>query len=165
MNGSVDCSLTCSARSITGTKHILNCAVLAKSDHALLNQPAIVSIDWISAQSRSSSSTPFMRAACAGRSRGRIARGVTYEEGTSEELLQKFYRLMVPARRRQGIPPQPLAWFRNLIACMRDRIKIRLASYQGKPASSMITIRHKRTMTYKYGVPIRSSTNSGACNW
>ena len=35
-----------------------------------------------------------------------------YEEGTSEDLLQQFYRLLVMTRRRQYLPPQPLNWFR-----------------------------------------------------
>src|SRR5262249_40551519 len=34
-----------------------------------------------------------------------------YEEGTSEVLLKKFYRLLVMTRRRQHLPPQPLTWF------------------------------------------------------
>ncbi len=78
-------------------------------------------------------------------------KGTTYEEGTSEELLQKFYRLAVLTRRRQEIPPQPLSWFRNLIACMGERVKIRLASHDGHPAAAILTIRHKSTMIYKYG--------------
>jgi len=38
-----------------------------------------------------------------------------YEEGSSELLLNQFYRLMIVTRRRQGLPPQPLKWFRTLI--------------------------------------------------
>jgi CelD/BcsL family acetyltransferase involved in cellulose biosynthesis len=76
---------------------------------------------------------------------------MTYQEGTSEALLRTFYQLMVPARRLHGIPPQPLSWFRNLIACMGERIKIRLACCEGRPASAIITIRDNYTMTYKYG--------------
>ena len=87
--------------------------------------------------------------------RRKIARaereGLTYEEGRSELLLQKFYRLALLTRRRHHLPPQPLAWFRNLIACMGDRLKIRLASYQGRPAAGTLTLRYKSTMTYKYG--------------
>jgi hypothetical protein len=39
-----------------------------------------------------------------------------YQEGVSEELLQKSYRLLLLTRRRHHIPPQPVIWFRNLIA-------------------------------------------------
>jgi hypothetical protein len=78
-------------------------------------------------------------------------KGVTYEDGTSEELLNKFYRLSLLTRRRQQIPPQPLSWFRNLIACLGERVKIRLASHEGQPAAGILTIRYKSCMTYKYG--------------
>lgn len=75
---------------------------------------------------------------------------LSYDDGTSEELLLKFYRLVVQTRRRQGIPPQPLSWFRNLIACIGDKVKIRLAFCKGQPVAGILTIRHKSTMTYKY---------------
>jgi hypothetical protein len=76
---------------------------------------------------------------------------LTYEEGRSEPLLEKFYRLMVVTRRRQLLPPQPLAWFRNLIACMDDRLKIHVASKDGQPVASILTLRHKSELVYKYG--------------
>ena len=41
--------------------------------------------------------------------------GLTYEAGTSERLLSSFYGLLRLTRRRHGLPPQPLAWFRNLV--------------------------------------------------
>jgi lipid II:glycine glycyltransferase (peptidoglycan interpeptide bridge formation enzyme) len=44
-----------------------------------------------------------------------------------------------------------LSWFRNLIACLGERVKIRLAYHEGQPAASILTIRYKSTMTYKYG--------------
>ena len=87
--------------------------------------------------------------------RRKIARsgraGVTYEEGTSEDLLNEFYRLTVLTRQRHQIPPQPLSWFRNLIASTGKDLKIRLATYQGKPAAAILTIRYGSAMTYKYG--------------
>jgi hypothetical protein len=73
-----------------------------------------------------------------------------YDDGTSEELLLRFYRLVVRTRRRQGIPPQPLSWFRNLISCIGDRAKLRVAFYKGEPVAGILTICHKSTMTYKY---------------
>ena len=87
--------------------------------------------------------------------RRKIARaqrvGVTYEEGTSEELLNKFYQLNVLTRRRHLVPPQPLPWFRNLIGCIGAGLKIRLASFEGRPAAGILTLRYKTSMTYKYG--------------
>ena len=74
-----------------------------------------------------------------------------YREGQSEDLLQEFYRLAVLTRRRQNLPPQPLAWFRNLIACLGDKLKIRLLFHSGRPAAGILTLRFRDTMTYKYG--------------
>lgn len=77
--------------------------------------------------------------------------GLSYEEGRSEELLGKFYRLLIVTRRRHHLPPQPLNWFRNLIACLGDELKIRVASKDGHPVASILTLRFKDTLVYKYG--------------
>jgi CelD/BcsL family acetyltransferase involved in cellulose biosynthesis len=74
-----------------------------------------------------------------------------YEEGTSEELLQKFYRLLVMTRRRQYLPPQPIHWFRGLIAAFGNKLKIRVASKDGTPVASILTLSHRKTLIYKYG--------------
>ncbi len=87
--------------------------------------------------------------------RRKIARaqkaGLAYEEGGSEELLEKFFQLMVLTRQRHRLAPQPKNWFRNLIACLGKDLKIRLASLEGQPMASIVTIRYKNTMVYKYG--------------
>ena len=74
-----------------------------------------------------------------------------YEEGASEFLLKKFYRLLVSTRRRQYLPPQPLAWFRALIDVFGDDLKIRVASKDDVPIASILTLSHKKSMVYKYG--------------
>jgi hypothetical protein len=81
---------------------------------------------------------------------------LAYEEGRSESLLTKFYGLTVLTRRRQQLPPPPLAWFRNLIACMGEKLKIRLASKDGHPVASILTLRYKATLVYKYGCANRN---------
>jgi len=77
--------------------------------------------------------------------------GLQYEEGRSEELLRKFYHLLLLTRRRQGLPPQPLAWFRSLAESFGNTLKIRVASKNQVAVSSILTISFGRTMTYKYG--------------
>jgi CelD/BcsL family acetyltransferase involved in cellulose biosynthesis len=77
--------------------------------------------------------------------------GLTYAEGTSDTLLRQFYSLLVLTRRRHGVPPQPLAWFQNLHDCFGDAIKIRMASKNGRPIASILTLRYKATVVYKYG--------------
>jgi len=77
--------------------------------------------------------------------------GFVYEEGQSEALLDKLYRLAVLSRRRHNLPPQPLKWFRNLIACMGEKLKIRMLTHSGRAAAAVLTLRFRETMTYKYG--------------
>lgn len=85
-----------------------------------------------------------------------------YEEGRSEALLKQFYALFVLTRRRHRVPPQPIGWFRNLVTCLGDQLKIRVASSAGRPIASMITLRHAITMVYKYGASDASAHNLGA---
>jgi len=77
--------------------------------------------------------------------------GLEYEVGTSDTLLAAFYRLLRLTRRRHGIPPQPFAWFRNLVTCLHDRLAIHAASKDGLPVAAILTISFGRTMVYKYG--------------
>jgi CelD/BcsL family acetyltransferase involved in cellulose biosynthesis len=77
--------------------------------------------------------------------------GLKYEDGNSEALLHEFYRLLVTTRRRQYLPPQPLAWFRGLIATFGDDLKIRVASKGDLPVASILTLSNKRYVVYKYG--------------
>jgi CelD/BcsL family acetyltransferase involved in cellulose biosynthesis len=77
--------------------------------------------------------------------------GLTYEAGTSDRLLASFYGLLRLTRRRHGLPPQPLVWFRNLVACLGDRVLIHVASKDGVPIASIVTLSFKNTMSYKYG--------------
>ncbi len=77
--------------------------------------------------------------------------GLTYQEGRSEALLDIFYRLQVMTRRRHHIPPQPKRWFRNLIACCGEDLKIRVASKDEQPVASILTLRYQDVLYYKYG--------------
>jgi hypothetical protein len=84
-----------------------------------------------------------------------------YEEGFSEKLLAKFYFLLILTRRRHGVPPQPLAWFRNAIAGLKNNILIRVASKGNQPVASILTILYKNTLTYKYGCSDARFNNLG----
>ncbi len=76
---------------------------------------------------------------------------LSYEQGRSEALLHKFYRLQLLTRQRHRLPPQPLDWFRNLSTCLSDQLTIHVVSKDGRPAGAIITIRHRDTLVYKYG--------------
>lgn len=87
--------------------------------------------------------------------RAKIARAqrqkLDYREGHSNALLDEFYRLAILTRRRHGIPPQPLVWYRNLIDCMGDRLQLRLLFRAGQAIAGILTLAFGRSMTYKYG--------------
>lgn len=74
-----------------------------------------------------------------------------YEVGASDGLLLGFYRLLRMTRRRHGLPPQPFAWFKNLAACLGDRLSIHLASKNGEPVAGILTMTFRKTLVYKYG--------------
>jgi CelD/BcsL family acetyltransferase involved in cellulose biosynthesis len=77
--------------------------------------------------------------------------GLMYEEGRSEFLLDTFYGLFQLTRQRHHLPPPPKAWLRNLIDSFGEDLKIRVARKDGRAVASMLTLRHKGTMVYKYG--------------
>ena len=77
--------------------------------------------------------------------------GLSCETGTSEAHLRTFYSLLLMTRRRHQVPPQPVAWFQNLIECMGDRVRICLASKDGRPVAGIVLLRHRDTLVYKYG--------------
>ncbi len=77
--------------------------------------------------------------------------GLTYEEGRSEALLENFYQLLLRTRQRQRLPPHPRDWFRNLVDCLGDKVKIRTASKDGRPIASILTLSSKGVLVYKYG--------------
>lgn len=77
--------------------------------------------------------------------------GLTCEQGRGEELLRRFYGLLVMTRRRHQLPPQPFNWFRNLAACCRELFNVRVASLRGRPIAAMITLQLRDTVVYKYG--------------
>lgn len=79
-----------------------------------------------------------------------VREGLEYREGTLN-LLDDFYRLLVITRRRHHVPPQPISWYRNLIACFGDALKIRLAFKDDRAIAGILTLQYKDTMTYKYG--------------
>ena len=76
---------------------------------------------------------------------------LTYEAGRSEELLRKFYHLLLLTCRRKRLPPQPIAWFHHLIGGVAEGLKIHVASKDGRPVASILTLSFKSTLVFKYG--------------
>jgi hypothetical protein len=88
-----------------------------------------------------------------------------YEEGSSDLLLDQFYRLLVVTRRRHRVPPQPKTWFRNLVANFGGDLKIRIAFHRGRAVAGIVTIRYKDSMYYKYGGSDAEFNNLGGMHY
>ena len=76
---------------------------------------------------------------------------LAYEEGRDERVLRAFYELLLMTRRRHQLPPQPLAWFRNLADAFGASMKVRVARHEGRAVAAILTLRHRDVMVYKYG--------------
>ena len=87
--------------------------------------------------------------------------GLTYEEGRSAALLNDFYRLLKLTRRRHRVPPQPKRWFQNLIDCLGETLKIRVAFKDSRAVAAILTLKHKDTLFYKYGCSDAQFNNLG----
>jgi len=86
---------------------------------------------------------------------------LTLEAGSSEKILEDFYNLHVITRQRQQLPPHPLKWFRNVLACLGADAQIRIARKDGSAIASIFTLSHKQKMVYKYGCSDAHSHNLG----
>jgi CelD/BcsL family acetyltransferase involved in cellulose biosynthesis len=73
------------------------------------------------------------------------------EQGHSEQLLASFYQLLLLTRRRHQLPPQPLAWFQQLIRGFGDDCVIWIAFHHGQPIAAIVTLAWGKTVVYKYG--------------
>jgi hypothetical protein len=87
--------------------------------------------------------------------------GLAYASGRSDALLRQFYRLMILTRRQHQLPPQPIVWFRNLIGCLGEKLTIHVALKGDDPVASILTLRHKKTLVYKYGCSDKRFNNLG----
>ncbi len=88
--------------------------------------------------------------------------GLQVEIGDSEALLAEFYGLHVITRRRQGAPPHPLKWFRNILHCLGKDAKLRIARKGQRPVSAVLTLEKGTTLVYKYGCSDANFHNLGA---
>lgn len=76
---------------------------------------------------------------------------LTYEAGRSDSLVQRLYGLLQKTRSRHHLPPQPIEWFRNLMSCLGEHACIRIAFKGVQPVAGILTIRHGKSLVYKYG--------------
>lgn len=91
--------------------------------------------------------------------------GLVERCGRSEALLKEFYGLFVITRRRQGMPPTPYAWFRNVIDELGEGLEIRVAYKDETPIAAIVTLRFKEVVYYKYGCSDARFNQFGATPW
>ena len=75
---------------------------------------------------------------------------LTISEGRSEAHVKMFYDLMLLTRRRHQLPPQPLQWFRNLVACLGNAMLIRVSFKGEQPIAAVVTLAWQKTVVLKY---------------
>ena len=68
-----------------------------------------------------------------------------------EDLVADFYRLQTLTRKKHGVPPQPLSFFKNLLHAFGEDIDIHLTYTNGRPIAAIFTIFYKDTVFWKWG--------------
>ncbi len=91
--------------------------------------------------------------------------GLLEKSGRSEDILRDFYDLFLTTRGRHMLPPPPYAWFKNLIHCLGEAAEIRVAYQDGKPIATILTLRFRDVLYYKYGGSDTRFKNLGATPW
>ena len=104
----------------------------------------------------------FHRACIQRRIRHAERSGITIQEGRDPEILKEFYDLVVETRRRHGLLPQPILWFRNVVKCLGESAVIRCAYKEGQPIAAILTLQYGRTLYYKYGASVARLHRLGA---
>jgi lipid II:glycine glycyltransferase (peptidoglycan interpeptide bridge formation enzyme) len=87
---------------------------------------------------------------------------LVYETGRSEELQKKFRHLLLLTRRRHKLPPQPSSWLRNIVNSLGEMVTIHMLSKSDIPVASIVTLKYKRSIVYKYGCSDTRFNNIGA---
>jgi Acetyltransferase (GNAT) domain len=86
-------------------------------------------------------------------------------QGNSVDLIEEFYRIFMITRRRHRLPPMPLAWFNNLVECLGDALRIRIAYKSERAVAAILTLRFKGVSYYKYGCSDVQFNALGAMPW
>jgi len=87
--------------------------------------------------------------------------GLRVECGGSDSLVSEFFRLQLQTRRRHGLPPQPLEWFKNLASTMGENLQVRVAFQGDHAVAAILTLTDSHTMIYKYGASESRSHSLG----
>jgi len=86
---------------------------------------------------------------------------LSHEVGVDKSLVDRLYHLQQLTRARHRLPPQPIEWFRNLVACLEPNIRIRIASHAGRSVAGILTVAQGKHLVYKYGASDTASNHLG----
>jgi CelD/BcsL family acetyltransferase involved in cellulose biosynthesis len=78
---------------------------------------------------------------------------VTVAVGSGPADVRQFYDLYLRLRRRLGLLPQPYRFFESMWSVLspRGHIDVLHARYRGETVSSLLLLKHGRTVIYEYG--------------
>jgi CelD/BcsL family acetyltransferase involved in cellulose biosynthesis len=78
--------------------------------------------------------------------------GVEVHRRTDEGALDSFFRLHVLTRHKHGLPTQPRSFFRGLTRLFDSDLGfVLLAEWEETPIGASVFLKHRETLTYKYG--------------
>jgi CelD/BcsL family acetyltransferase involved in cellulose biosynthesis len=83
--------------------------------------------------------------------------------GRADEFVRAYFRLHVMTRSTHGVPPQPLAWFRNVARCLGDMVDVHLLLDDGRPIAGLVTLLFRDQLMWKYSAsdPVRDRLGMG----
>ena len=132
------------------------------------NTPASVTFYGHSVNLDADENQLFTRLDCSVRQAVRKATkcGVRTVISRSREAIETFYRLQCLTRRRHGLPPQPLGFFKNVHRHILDRKQgvVVIASTGNHPIAASIYFQLGRQAIYKYGASDEAYQNLRAVN-
>lgn len=76
--------------------------------------------------------------------------GLTFRQGNTLREAADFYRLFLATRKKRGVPGYPLKYFQEILAVFKDKLRIYLADYQGKPVAAIFLLYHKKEVRYAF---------------
>lgn len=87
--------------------------------------------------------------------------GVVIVDATDMVSLRRFYGLVLSTRQRHSVPPQPFAWYQNIVKRMGQNTTVLLAYVNGVAVAGTLTLKFKTSTVCKYTGSKRDFLNLG----
>jgi GNAT acetyltransferase-like protein len=90
---------------------------------------------------------------------------VRFTVGRDQAAITTYFRLHLMTRSKQGVPPQPFAWFRHLAACLGDMLEVHLMFQDATPIAGLVTILYRDQLMWKYiaSDPVKDRAGMAKC--